>query len=170
MRVLNSFGAVIVLGAVLGACGASATQGPDGGGPTQGPNATEAGGGGGGGGDTSHGKVTYSITGPIQKNGELGFIPAASLFGGDQGSVLNFGDTAGSGQTLSIVIGPDGSVVASYIGPEGQVPGATCTTSNWNVGAGQASGTFDCTASITITASGASVQGGKITGSFTANS
>jgi hypothetical protein len=60
-------------------------------------------------------------------------------------------------------------VVLSYIGKEGQVPAAECTTTDWNVGATNGSGKFDCKASITITGSGATVQGGSIKGEFTAH-
>lgn len=187
MQVLRQLGVVVVLGAVVAACG--------GGTPTQAPGATQSGGGGGGGatqqpaattdpgpGETDdgggnggtigfqYGKVTFTITGAITANGELGFIPQASLFGGDQGTVLNFGDSdiGGSGTVVSVATSADGSVIVSYVGTAGQVPGATCTTSDWNIGTGSASGKFDCEAVLSITASGAAVAGSKIKGEFTA--
>ena len=187
MQVVKSLGAVVALGVLVAACG--------GGAPTQGPGATQPGGGGGGataqpgatndtgpgptgdGGNGGtigfeYGKVTFTVTGPIETSGELGFIPMGSMFGGDQGTILNFGqsDTTGTdGSMVSVVIGADESVVVSYLGTAGQMPGATCTTSDWNIGANTASGKFDCTATITITASGATVAGGNIKGEFTAH-
>ena len=187
MQVLKNLGAALVLGVAIAACGGGnaptqapgATQaggnGGNGGTPTEQPAATDDNGGNGGNGGvigTQYGKVTYTVDGPVKANGELGFIPQASMFGGDQGSALNFGtaDNSGSDQTLvSIVIGADGAVLVSYAGPAGQVPAATCTTSDWNVGAGSASGKFDCTAAMSLTPSGAAVTGGTIKGEFTAH-
>jgi hypothetical protein len=183
MQVMKNLGAVIVLGVVVAACGGNA--------PTQAPGATQSGGGGGGGGATQqpaatddnggngggtigfqYGKVTFTVDGPVKANGELGFIPQASMFGGAQGSAFNFGnsDSAGADAKLvSIVIGADGSVLVSYAGPEGQVPAATCTTSDWNVGGTSGSGKFDCTAQLSLTPSGATAAGGTIKGEFTAH-
>lgn len=182
MQVLRNVGAAVVLGVMVAACGGSgptqapgATQG--GGGATQGaaatsdtgPGATVDGGGGGGGGDTSHGKVTFTVSGPLSTSGEYGFIPAGSIFGGAQGSVFNFGDSSGaSGNILSMIISPDGSVLVSFAGTAGQVPAAQCTTSDWNIGATEARGKFDCTAAMSLTATGATVEGGTIKGEFTA--
>lgn len=188
MQVVKNLGAVVVLGVVVAACGGgnaptqapAATQPGGGGGATAqpvatnntGPGATDDNGGNGGTIGTQYGKVTYTVTGPIQASGELGFIPMGSMFGGAQGTILNFGqvDTTGTdASTVSIVIGADQSVVVSYLGTAGQMPGTTCTTSDWNIGANTASGKFDCTASITITSSGAAVAGGNIKGEFTAH-
>ena len=183
MQILKELGAVMLLGVAVAACGggAAATQAPgatqsgggNGGTTTQAPAPTEDNGNGNGNGGigTQFGKVTFTVTGPVQASGELGFIPQASLFGGDQGSVLNFGDTDMGGadaSVISVVIGSDGTIVISYAGPEGQVPAASCTTTDWNVGAGTGSGKFDCTAATSITASGAAVAGGNIKGEFTA--
>ncbi|MEO5704626.1 MAG: hypothetical protein ABIZ52_08595 [Candidatus Limnocylindrales bacterium] len=140
--------------------------------PTQGPGATQGGGvpgGNPGGGDTSNGKVTFQVTGAITASGEWGFVPAASIFGGDQGASLSFSNSLEQNAGLfSIVVAQDGQVLVSYVGPEGQVPGAECTTSDWNMGTSEGSGKFDCTAALTITSTGATSTGGKITGSFTA--
>lgn len=187
MQVVRQLGVVVVLGAVVAACGGST--------PTQAPGATQSGGGGGGGAtqqpaattdpgpgetdgggnggntiDFTYGKVTFTTTGPIATQGEYGFMPLGSMFGGAQGTVLNFGSSAGSdGNVLSIAANADGSVGVSFIGTGlGQIPGATCTTSDWNIGSGSASGKFDCTAQFSITASGAVVEGGTIKGEFTA--
>lgn len=182
MQVLKQLGAVVVLGVVVAACG--------GGTPTQAPAATQAGGGGGGGGgatqqpaatedggnggntiDFTYGKVTFTTTGPIATQGEYGFIPMGSMFGGAQGTVLNFGNSSGSdGSILSIIVAADGTVTVSFSGSAlGQIPGTTCTTSDWNIGSGNASGKFDCTAQFSITPSGAVVEGGTIKGEFTAH-
>lgn len=189
MQVLKQLGAVLVLGVVVAACGGST--------PTQAPGATQSGGGGGGGAtqgpaatadtgpgetddnggnggntiDFTYGKVKFTTTGPIATEGEYGFIPMGSLFGGAQGSVLNFGSSTGSdGNLLSIAISADGSVTVSFTSSTaGQIPGTTCTTSDWNIGSTSASGKFDCTAQFSITLSGAIVEGGTIKGEFTAH-
>jgi hypothetical protein len=182
MQLLKNIGAVAVLGAVIAACGGNApTQTPGatqaagdgggggGGGATQAPAATD--GGGGGITDASHGKATFTISGPITKSGEFAFVPAGSIFGGDQGDSLSFTDSLQNNTSiLSIVQSPDGSVVVSYGGPDGQIPGAPCTTTDWNIGAGSGSGKFDCTAAFTLMPSGATVQGGEIKGEFSAHS
>jgi hypothetical protein len=182
MQILKHLGAAVTLGVVIAACGGgnAPTQAPgatpaggnggNGGTATQVPAATQ-GGGGGGGLDTSHGKATFTVSGPISASHEYAFIPAGSLFGGAQGSVFNFGDTSGAdANILSIIVSPDGSILASFSGSAGQVPAAQCTTSDWDVGATEAKGKFDCTAAFSITSSGATVEGGTIKGEFTARS
>ena len=183
MELRRSIGTAIAAGLLVAACGGNAattapgaTQsgggGGGGGGATQQPAATQSGGGGGGGGnaDFTYGKVTFTVTGPVTDSGAFGFVPAASLFGGDQGSSLSFTDNLASGTNLiSIIQGQDGAVVVSYTSAKGQVPAATCTTSDWNMGSGQGSGKFDCKAAFSITASGATVNGGEIKGEFSAH-
>ena len=182
MELRRSIGTAVCAGLLVAACGGNAaTQAPGGGGgggggggATQQPAATQNGGGGGGGGggsaDFTYGKVTFTISGPVTDSGAYGFVPAASAFGGDQGSSLSFTDNLASGTDLiSIIQGQDGAVVVSYVSAKGQVPAATCTTSDWNMGAGQGSGKFDCKSVFSITASGASVEGGEIKGEFTAH-
>lgn len=183
MQGFKQVGAVIMLGAVIAACGnkAAATQAPGatqaGGGGT-GAGATEAaaatqssggGGGGGGTGDTTYGKVTFTVSGPITDSGEFGFVPPASLFGGAAGSSLTFSNGA-SDTLISIIQGQDGSVVVSYTSTKGQVPAAACTTSDWNMGSNQGSGKFDCKAQFSIVPSGATDAGGEIKGEFSAHS
>ena len=184
MQVVKQLGAVVVLGIVVAACGGGNA-------PTKAPDATQAGGNGGNGGATQqpaatednggnggntigfeNGKVTFTVDGPVKANGELGFIPQASMFGLAQGSAFSFGDSASGGATatlVSIVIGADGSVLVSYVGPAGQVPAATCTTSDWKVEATSASGKFDCKSEISLTSSGAAVGGSTIKGEFNAH-
>jgi len=177
-RSIAALGIVVVL---LSACsgGSGPTQVPGGGGggtstdqpqATDEPGATNAGGGGGNVIGTGNGKATFQVTGPITASGEYGFVPLGSLFGGPSGSSLTFADTSGANPSLiNIIIGQDGTVLVSYTGTQGQVPAATCTTSDWNVGATSGSGKFDCTAQFSITASGATVAGGTIKGSFEAH-
>jgi hypothetical protein len=171
MQVSRSLIAVALVGVLAAACGGgasptqapgAATQNPGGGGATENP-----GGGGGGAGDTSHGKVHIEMSGPVTKSGDYGFVPAGSVFGGDQGSSLNF-TNEGTNEVVSILIGADGSVVVSYGTPEFSAPASQCTTSNWNIGASSASGSFDCTAALVIMASGATAQDGKLKGTFEA--
>ena len=190
MRPINSLTLVVSLALVLGACGGSA-------GATQQPPAATAdtGGGGGGGGGTAteepaattdaggagggtsggnpagwdrYGKVHVEMSGPVQKTVELGFIPAGSLFGGAQGSSLNF-TNEGSNEVVSILVGADNKVVISYGGSEFSMPATECTTSNWNVGATSGSGSFECQAALVILASGASVTNGTLKGNFDAH-
>lgn len=188
MQVLKQLSAVVVLGAVVAACGGGAatqapgaTQGGGGGGngATQppagattdpGPGETAGGGDGGNTIDFTYGKATFSTTGPITAQGEYGFIPMGSMFGGAQGSVLNFASSTGSdGNLLSVIVSADNSVTVSFSSTAlGQIPGSTCTTSDWNIGSGTASGKFDCTAQFSITPSGAVVEGGTIKGEFNA--
>ena len=125
------------------------------------------GGGGKPAGWDQHGKVHVEMSGPVSKSADYGFLPAGSFFGGDQGSALNF-TVEGTNEVVSVLMNPDGTVVVSYAGVDFQMPGAECTTSNWNVGSTSGSGSFDCTAAIVILGSGALAQDGKIKGSFEA--
>jgi len=180
---------ILVISAVVAACGGNApaaTQG-SGGQPTQGggggtptdqpevtdpPAATQSGNGNGNGnkpaGWDQYGKVHVEISGPVNKSADYGFIPAGSLFGGAQGSSLNF-TIDGSNEIVSILDSTDGKVIVSYGGTDFSMPAAECTTSNWNIGQTSASGSFECTAAFVIMASGATVQGGTIKGSFDAH-
>jgi hypothetical protein len=143
------------------------TGGGDGSGPTDAPDAT---GGSGGGGitGTGSGTVHIEISGPVSKAGDYAFAPAGSLFGGAQGSSLSFTNDQ-TNEIVSILISADNKVVVSYGGPDLTVPGAECTTSDWNMTATSGSGSFDCTATLIITAAGAQLTGGKIKGTFTAH-
>ena len=173
MQLPRSLIAVTFVGALVAACGGSpaATQGPgattsNGGQATSsaGPGQTTSGGNGGG----QYGSVKFSISGPFDKTGEYPFIPAGSMFAGPTGAVLSFSPGDTSDALLSILVNADGSVVVSYVGTDGQVPAAECTTSDWNMQAQSGSGKFDCKAAMSITGSGAMVQGGTIKGEFTA--
>ena len=134
-----------------------------------GPGETQTGGGGGPGGGGQYGSVKFQLTGAIEKSGELPFVPPGSMFGGAAGTILNFTDSADNTQILSILVDQSGKVVVSYSGTDGQVPAAECTTTDWKIEAQSGSGKFDCTAAMSFTGSGAMVEGGKITGEFTAH-
>jgi hypothetical protein len=181
MQVPRSIAAISLLGLIVTACGggpAAATQGPgggatqapgDGGGTaTQAPVATQGGPGGGGGGG-QYGSVKFQLSGAFDKSGELDFVPAGSMFGGAAGTVLNFTDAGDNAQVVSILVDASGKVVVSYAGTDGSMPAAECTTTDWKLEAQSGSGKFDCTAAVSMTASGATAQGGKITGEFTAH-
>ncbi len=129
--------------------------------------------GGGGGGDNPagwdrYGKVHVEMSGSVSKSVDLGFVPAGSLFGGAQGASLNFAIDGGN-EVVSILVNADSSVLISYGGEDFAMPGAQCTTSSWNIAATSGSGSFDCTAALTIMASGATLQGGRLTGNFEAH-
>jgi hypothetical protein len=180
------FIATVLIGVVAAACGggsptaapggatqnpAATTDGGGGGGPTDAPEATQSGGGGGGNVDTTYGRMHIEISGPVTKSADYGFLPAGSIFGGAQGSALNFSTgVEGTSEIASILIGADGKVVVSWITTDFQAPAAECTTSNWNVGGTSGSGSFDCTAALVIMGSGAMVQDAKVKGNFEAHS
>jgi hypothetical protein len=148
-----------------GGGGGTATEGPQ---ATDVPGATLAGGGGSKpAGWDQYGKVHIELTGPAEKSGDYGFIPAGSFFGGAQGSSLNF-TNEGSNEIVSILVSAEGKVIVSYGTVDVSVPGAECTTSNWNIGATTASGSFDCQAGLVIMSSGATLTGGHLIGTFDA--
>jgi hypothetical protein len=175
MQLSRSVVALALVGMLAAACGggsptqapAGATQNPAG--VTEAPGATQSGGGGGGGGSGQFGSAQFQVTGPLETSGTYDFSPVGSIFGGSAGTVLNFVSPGDAGAVLSILIDPTGKVAASYLSGAGQVPGAECTTSDWDIQATSGKGKFDCTAQMTITSSGAAVQGGRITGEFTAH-
>ena len=183
MRVRNTIVALGALALLLAACGSSSpgqtqgsgqTQGaaPTDGGtnPTDGPGPTQGGGGGGNkpAGWDQNGKVHIEIGGPAQHTGDYGFVPQASIFGGAQGSSLSFA-IEGTSELVSILVGQDGSVLVSFASDALSVPAAECTTSNWNIGATSGSGSFDCTAAFGIVASGATLTGFTVKGTFDAH-
>jgi hypothetical protein len=174
--------AILALAGAIAACsgsGPGSTDGNDNGGPTAQPQPTSNDGGPDNGGpdnggpgnpDFTYGKVTFEVSGPIEVNAEYGFVPPASLFGGPAGSSLNFTDNIDSAASLlTIIVSQDGTVVVSFTGPSGTIPAASCETSNWDIGTTSGSGSFDCTAQFTMMPSGATVQGGRITGTFNAH-
>ena len=181
MQLPRSVIAVAFVGLVAAACGSSSpTQAP---GATQGSQATQDNGGGGGGatdepqatqgsggggskpaGWDQFGKVAYQISAPLSMNGELGFLPAASIFAGDQGTSLSF-TVAGTSEVFTIAF-TQGTTTISWGSEAGTVVGSTCTTSGLSIQGSSASGSFECTDVIASLASGAQVTGVTIKGSF----
>jgi hypothetical protein len=106
--------------------------------------------------------VTYAITGPSSASGELGFVPAGSVFAGSQVS-LSFYDE-GSNTIISLRF--DGSNVFAQYGGKITFTSEQCTAKDLKVSA-PASGSFECTGPV-IVESGAVMTGGKMTGTFTA--
>lgn len=179
MQLPKSTIAVALIGVLAAACGGTAaTQGPDGPGATSGnggqatidpgPGQTQSGNGNGNGNGGDFGSVRFTVSGPFDVSDEYAFAPAASILGTAQGSVLNFTDTEDASAVVSILVSPDGTVVVSYSGTEGQVPGAVCTTTDFKVEVRSASGKFDCTSANSFTAAGAVVGPGTIKGEFSA--
>jgi hypothetical protein len=188
MQRSRSIVAIALVSVLAAACGGSsatqalggATQGPGaatqnpgggGGGATEAPAATQSGGGGGGGGgvNTANGKIHIELRGPIEKTVDLGFVPAASIFGSSgQVSSLNFSNDA-TNAIATVTVSAEGAVLVTYGAEDVSVPGAQCTTSNWNIGATSASGSFDCNAALAMTPSGALVQGVTMKGTFDAH-
>jgi hypothetical protein len=186
----NNVAAALTLSALLlAACGGGsgpaqtqAASDSEQGSPTDGPATlqpaatVDAGGNGGNGGNgggrpagwDQYGKVHVDVSGPVTKSADYGFMPAGSLFGGAQGSALNFA-IEGTSELVSILVNPDGTVVVSYASADFSMPAAECTTSDWNLGATSGSGSFDCTAGVVILGSGAMAQDGRIKGSFEAH-
>jgi hypothetical protein len=184
MQVSRSVLAVALAGVFVAACGGSAaTQAPAGAttNPADGgPGATEnpAGGGaatenpGGGGGNPAgwdqYGKAHVEVTGPdVSVSKDLGFLPIASHFGGTDQTILYF--TIEGTESVLTLTWSSGTAAASYVSPDVSTTGTECTTSNVNLGGSSASGSFDCTSAIMVLKSGATVEGGKLKGTFDAH-
>lgn len=169
MQRSRSILAIALMGVLVAACGGSgatqapggATQDPGGGGATQNP-------GGGGGskpaGWDQYGKASYEISAPVSLSGELGFIPAASSFGGDQATSLSF-TYEGASDVLTIQL-TQGRAVTSFGSATTSVVGSTCTTSNLSIQASSASGSFECTDVLAVMASGTQVTNVTMKGNF----
>ena len=170
MRIRTLLASLLLVAFVAACGGGNPTQAP-GAANTDAPDATQSGGGGGGGGggDTTFGKVHVDISGPVTKNADYGFLPAASRFGGDQGSVLTFAGAEGTNEVVTIYVTPNQPVLVTYAGTDFQASGATCTTTNWNIGGTSGSGEFECAAPLVILVSGGTATDAKIKGSFNAH-
>jgi hypothetical protein len=160
--------------------GAAATNGqggatPGSGGSTPGAQATSgdqatpgsAGGGSHPAGWDQFGKVSFQISGPVPKSGELGFVPAGSRFGGTAGTTLSF-LAPESDEVLTMTIS-NGQALGSYGAPDLTIAAATCTTTDLKIDATSASGSFDCSGGAAINAAGDTLQGVTLKGSFTAH-
>ncbi len=153
-----------VVAVLVVACGSAAAT------PTRAPGAGGGGGGNKPAGWDNHGKVTYTLSGAATASGELGFVPAGSLFvveGGFSGAQvsLNFFDDAS--QTLVALRLEGANAFVQYGDGKVTFASETCTTKNLKVELANASGSFECTGAV-ITESQAVVTGAKMTGTFTA--
>jgi hypothetical protein len=190
MTVHRSLTSLVMVGALVAACGGGgATQGPGGaGGATQQPVATQDGGGNGGDGgtehtqdnggnggtggngsvDTSHGTGHVEIGAPVSKTIDVAFSPPLSQFGGDE-TILYFLPTSGAEGALAITI-TQGQLAAVFTSAEVTTsPTEACTTSDLKVDALSASGSFDCPTTFAILASGASTANVSVKGTFEAH-
>ena len=160
MQRSRSIVAIALTGVLVAACGGSAvTQAP--GGATQNP--------GGGGtkpaGWDQYGKVSYEISAPVSLSGELGFVPAASSFAGDQATSLSFTDDGAS--AVFAILFTQGKAVMSFGSEAASIVGSTCSTSNLSIQASSASGSFECADVLATMASGAQVANVTMKGNST---
>lgn len=166
----------LILATVLtvAACGASGSSpAPSGaGGGGGGANPTQAAGGGGGNtgskpaGWDKFGKVSYAISGGVSASGELGFVPAGSIFGGPTNSSLSF--FIESTDTV-LILRFDPTATILQFGDSGiTVPSAECKMSNLKLDNSGGSGSFECTKAMGMNKNGAVFTDVKATGSFTA--
>lgn len=172
-RVQLAVGLVVL--ASLAACGGGpgATQAPGGGGSTAGTPATQAPVAtqpGGGGGNDGTGNVTYTVTGSVQKNGELPFLAFGSRFdkAGATGLQLNF--TESEGGAIFSITEINGAHAISLVDEAHGLSWATCETYELNVTGTNATGRFECSQGFgTSLTDGAVVSGIKITGTVDAH-
>ena len=187
MQLYKRLGVVVVLGAVIAACGGNAaTQAPNatqaagatqagggGGSATEQPAATGGGGGNGGlgglGGDTTHGTAHLEIGAPLQKSLDLAFAPALSHFGGTDETVLYYVPTTGDEGSLALGWSA-GGFSATFTSKDGVVSSAECTTSNLKLDAGSANGEWECPTNTIVLASGAAASNITFKGTFQARS
>ena len=180
--------AVAIIGVLVAACGGSgATQAPGGattnpgggagtptttpgGGATTNPGGggapTTPGGGGGGGGGTGTIHLVRGGAAP-PTTVDLPFFSIGSRFGGDAGGALNF---TGEGATGVASVGSAGDVwTISYISETLTANATECNRTGWNIGATNASGTFDCKNGFAIKVDGTYLTGVTMKGNFTAS-
>jgi hypothetical protein len=183
MQTIRSLAIALLAASLVAACGgSSATQAPGsttggggGGGATTTPQQTDAAqataGGGGGSkpaGWDQFGKASYEISAPVNLSGELGFVPAASVFNGDQGTQLSF--TLEGQNVIMTITFTEGKTGVSFASEAGPVIGTNCGTSNLSIQATSASGSFDCSDDvIALMTSGAQVTDVTLKGTFNAH-
>lgn len=176
------FVAVAALAAMLVACGGSTpTPAPGGATPEPGAATTDPGGGGGGGEPTTDpgggggsggggtGKVTYNVTGPVQKSGELPFFAFGSRFdrAGPAGLALTFTTESGGIFTVSEVSGQHS---IGLVDEQHGLSFANCEVYELNINGNNATGRFECSNGIgTNVADGSLLSGVKITGTIDAH-
>ena len=189
MRVPRSLGLSLATLVVVAACGGGspatqapggATQGPGGGGTTVDPGGgggatTDPGGGGattdpggGGGSGSGTGKVTYQVTGSVERSGELPFLAFGSRFGGAAGVALNF--TTEAGGAIFSIGEISGAHTVALVDEEYGLSFANCEVFELNIDGDNATGRFDCSQGFgTKVSDGSIVSGMKISGTFDAH-
>jgi hypothetical protein len=180
MRVPRSLGLSLAALVVVAACGGGspatqapggATQGPGGGGATLDPGGgggatTDPGGGGGSGSGT--GKVTYQVTGSVERSGELPFLAFGSRFGGAAGVALNF--TTEAGPAIFSIGEVSGAQTVALVDDEYGLSFANCEVFELNIDGENATGRFECSQGFgTKVSDGSIVSGMKISGTFDAH-
>src|SRR5258706_8322005 len=175
---------VLMTAALVAACSSAASSGAaqtsgNGGGqptPTTGPDATQGGeatpaggsGGGGGGGagaNTVHFEVISSL---VNKTGDLPFVVAASVFGGDANTNLSFADTTTNDVLGLLILQGSVAISLSSTSTGATVAASVCTATNLHVDATSASGSFDCQNADVLTTSGG-IGKGELKGTFSAS-
>jgi hypothetical protein len=158
-----------VLVVVMAACGGGGDGGGDdgdgqGNGDTGGNGGaqTTAQSGSGGNIDTTYGSATYEISGAdMDRDGELGFVPPASVYSEGNWYLSFTSSTTDTGTVLTISLDPE---VANVTFGDGQVvvigTKDQCDFSDVSQDSNEASGTITCTNVGGIKASGASVTEG----------
>lgn len=177
MRVPRSLGLGLATLVVVAACGGAsptqapggATQEPGGGGATVDPGGggatTNPGGGGGSGSGT--GKVTYQVTGTVERSGELPFLAFGSRFGGAAGVALNF--TTEAGPDIFSIGEVSGAHTVALVDEEYALSFGNCEVFELNVNGEKADGRFECSQGFGTKVSDASIVTGiKISGTFDA--
>ena len=191
MRVPRSLGLGLATLLVVAACGGGspatqapggATQAPGGGGgatvdpggggattdPGGGGGATTDPGGGGGGTGSGTGKVTYQVTGSVERSGELPFLSFGSRFGGAAGVALNF--TTEAGGAIFSIGEISGAHTVAFVDEEFALSFANCEAFELNVDGENATGRFECSQGFgTKVSDGSIVSGMKISGTFDAH-
>ena len=180
MRVPKALGLSLAALVVVAACGGGspatqapggATQGPGGGGATVDPGGgggatTDPGGGGGSGSGT--GKVTYQVTGSVERSGELPFLAFGSRFGGAAGVALNF--TTEAGPAIFSIGEVSGTHTVALVDTEYGLSFANCEVFELKIDGNNANGRFECSQGFgTKVTDGSIVSGMKISGTFDAH-
>ena len=170
MQVLRAGLALVVVALMAAACsGSPAGATPGGGGVTAGPQATQPGGGDGGkpAGWDANGKAHFEISGSVSKSGDLGFVPAASIFTGTTGPTSLAFTIDDTQEVLTIAI-TQGQLVVSYGDNEMAASGIQCTSSDLRLDATSGSGSFDCPQMAIIKSDGSTVTDVRMRGTFDA--
>jgi len=167
MQVLRAGLALVIVSVLAVGCSgapAGATPGPQ---STPGGAATSGGGGGRPAGWDANGKAHFEISGSINKSGDLGFVPAASIFTGTTGPTSLAFTIDDTQEVLTIAI-TQGQIAVSYGDNEMAASGIQCTSSDLRIDATSGSGSFDCPQMAIIKSDGSTVTDVRMRGTFDA--